>query len=302
LVAKISPDIYHCSLNWGIPKNLPCKTVLTIHDVIPFKILEALSDWQFKLYKNLINNSVKRASKVITISNFSKKDIIETLKVNQSKIKVIYNGLTIPEKPKNLTQKLKSVKEKLNIKNKYFIAVGGFFERKNMPRIIEALALLKKKTAYGCQLIIPGKNEGTTYLDKQVDQCRKIIHDNALEKDVILPGYLEREDLEALILGSTIVLYPSLYEGFGLPILEAMAADVPVITSNITALPEVAAGAAHMVNPYDFEEIFFGMKKILEDKNYLDKLIKAGKKRILDFSWNKMGGETLSLYKGVLKA
>lgn len=298
IIEKVRPDIYHVALNWGIPRNLSCKTILTIHDVIPFKILEGINLIQLQIYKFLIKNSVKRASKIITISNFSKKDIIETLGVDDSKIEMIYNGLTVVPKPDHLKQKLADIKKQLNIKKDFLMAVGGFFERKNMPRVIKAFAMLRNKDL-DYQLIIPGKNKGNGYIENQFALCQKIVKDSSLEEDVLFPGYLDRETLETLLSESKILLYPSLYEGFGLPILEAMSAKVPTLTSNLTCLPEVAQDASHLVNPYKTSEIYEGMKKILTDKEYQESLIQRGSKRVSDFSWKKMGEETLKLYEQV---
>lgn len=300
LINKVKPDIFHSTLNWGIPK-LSCPSILTIHDIIPFKILENQSPRQFNIYNKLMKSSVKRAKEIITISQFSKKDILDNLKIEPNKIHVIYNGFKPSKKPTNFREKTIQAHKKYGISKKFLLAVGGFFERKNTPRIIEAFVLLRKKSNYNYQLVIPGKYQGNKYLDDQFDICRDIVKRNSLEKEVIFCGFLGREDFEILLFNTEVVLYPTLYEGFGLPVLEAMSAGVPVITSNVTSLPEIADNAACLVNPYNTTDISQAIEKILYDKKFASDLIKKGKKRILDFSWEKMGQETLNLYYKLLE-
>lgn len=286
-------DIYHF-FNYIVPPKINGKVIVTVYDMVYKVYPETMTKRNYERLDKELKRSVDRADKIITISKNSKKEIVKFLDVDEAKIEIVYPGID-----KNLYFKdyndedIKRVRNKYNLPLKYILYLGTLEPRKNIIRIIDAYAALKNQIDENICLVIAGK-KGWMYEDifNKVDTY-------GLKDDVIFTGYVDEKDKPIIYKMSKVFIFPSLYEGFGMPVLEAMAAGVPVITSNTSALPEVVGDAGILVNPYDILEIANSLKKILEDSQIRLQLIEKGLKQSLKFSWKKSAEKLLEIYKEV---
>jgi len=244
-----------------------------------------------KIYFKLMYYGAKYFSKkIITSSNFSKKELTNLYKIKENKIKVIY-GAT-PFLPEIGEEFIEETLNKFKITKPYFIYVGNWRPRKNLPGLLNAFKLFIEKNK-NFKLVLAGKK------DKRFLDLEKIIKDMNLSNNVIITGFITEEEKSALYKGSTALTFPSFYEGFGLPVLEAQSLGIPVLTSNTSSLPEVAGGSALSVDPYNVKEIAKGMEKIAFDEDLRKDLIQRGYKNIKRFSWSKAAKELLEVFKEV---
>jgi len=290
-----------------IPIFSPKKTITTLHDVgfenfkelysqKPIGPKNKLVRFIFGLFFRVLtlgkykNNeldyhrwsarlAIKKTAKIITISQFSIDEITKYFKVDKNKICNVHNACDNNYKVINDTILIEKILQKYNIKDKYIFYVGRLEEKKNTPNLIKAFSILKKNTNSNLLLVLAG-SPGFGY-----EKIRNIIKDNQLENSVKELGWIPNEDLPCLMNGAEIFVFPSAYEGFGIPIIEAMACGTPVITSNFGAMKEVAAEAALLVDSHDPYAISNGIKKLLDDKDLSAQLVKRGLARVKDFSW-----------------
>lgn len=296
-ICKSGIDIYHAPANSAVPYFCKTPIVVTIHDVIPIigKGVEFFGDSMKGLFylsymKHSIRNSARRSKIIITDSNASKNDIISYLHAPENKIRVVYSGIDVPSFN---VYPISEIKQKYGINKKYFIYAGGFAKRKNIERIL--LAYKKVRGKYNMQLVLMGDKSNPYF-----PHVRRFFDKLAFEKnEVIFPGYLPDDEFHSLIKNSEALIYPSLYEGFGVPPLEAMECGCPVIISNIPPLKETCKGAAIFVNPLNVCDIASAMENILNNLELKNELIKKGKKRSDFFSWEKMSKGVFSIYKEI---
>ncbi|GAB6137374.1 glycosyltransferase family 4 protein [Halanaerobaculum tunisiense] len=267
------------------------KLILTIHDLTPLLFPQYFSASERTYIKSMIWLAKFRADKIITVSQNTKQDLINEFNFNSDKIKVIYNGIDDSYKP--IRNGLDTIKEKYKTGDKYILYVGNIKPHKNIPRLLKALS--KVKNDNNMKLVIVGKR------DKAYDQVFKVIDRYELEDNVIFTGFVPDNDLLLLYNAATLFVYPSLYEGFGLPPLEAMACGTPVITSNISSLPEVVGEAAITVDPYSIDDLATAINNVLSDSNLQEELSRKGLERVRQFSWRKTAQETFKVYQEVLK-
>lgn len=303
---RLNASLYKQKPNalWMPMHNIPyfistkIKTVVTIHDLAFKYFPETFTKTELWKLNLLTKIAIERSNKIITISQSSKKDILKFYpKIKKDKIKVIYHGFdkAIFAKEKNI-EKEKKVKEKFKITGKYILYTGAIQPRKNLGILIEAFERIKIKhknneTWKNLKLVLAGEKAWLW------DSIFKQINENPHKKDIITPGKINFEDLGHLMRGAQIFCFPSLYEGFGIPILEAFAARTPVICSRNSSLPEVAGDAALYFNGADVQELVEKIKNILEDNNLRQTLIKRGVQQASQFSWEKCAQETLEYIK-----
>ena len=291
-----SADAIHFPYNWSFPSTKKAPSVLTIHDVIPFTFREAQS-----LYTNLLKYrpSLRRAGRlndmVATVSEFSKKDIAAKVGIPLEKIRVIYNGLREPNPPNRDMEE--QLRERWGLEEGFVLNVGGIHERKNIVRLAQAYAGLIEKQGYRGKLVITGKASGAPYQDRMRRLCDRGIRGAGVEDRVVFTEFISEEELDCLFRMSDMLVYPSLYEGFGIPVLEAMKVGVPAVTSNTSALPEVAGGAALLVDPTDVQAMSAAMARILTDEGLRDELNAKGIKRVKEFTWDRNAESYLAIYK-----
>lgn len=287
------PEILHVPAGQKIPPYRPCKTIVTIHDIA------------FLTFKNYFHPSirwrsikftryaVRHADKIIAISESTKKDILNFYGVKPDRVVVIYHGVEDIYRPINDVDQINKSRGKYNLGSNYMLFVGVLQPRKNIPRLIRAFNSFIKNKKKDCQLVIAGK-KGWLYDD--IFHTTKILK---IEDRVIFPGYVPIEDMPALMSGARLLVLPSLYEGFGIPLLEAMACGTPVIASNVSSIPEVVGDAGLLFDPYNEEEIAQAMFDVLSNESLRSEMIKKGLERAKLFSWEKAARQTLSVYEEV---
>ncbi len=258
-------DIFHTTMPIPLKKNIKSKKVVSLHDLIPLKIPKSISV-NIKLYKRIINASLKDADIIFSSSVQTKKDAIQLLGIKEEKIHVTYMTSVIPDKFKKLSDKeIQDVLKLFDLKfQKYFLFYGAIEPKKNVLRLMKAF----KKAITDCKLVIVGKNGSYHSKESELfDQLNKEKY-----KHILRIPYLEIKYLISLIKASKAVIFPSLYEGFGLPVLEAMQLGTPVITSNRGSLSEIGGEAVHFVDPYSISDISNAIEKFSIEKEYLEKL------------------------------
>ncbi|MAQ70281.1 MAG: glycosyltransferase [Flavobacteriales bacterium] len=280
LIKKINPDLFF-SPDGFMPTQISTPTVITIHD-INFEHRPKDLAWSHSFfYRKYFKQYAKLSNHIITVSHFSKKDIIEKYAIDQSKISVMYNGISnifteIPEK------------EKTKIKNQYsagcdfFLFIGSLHKRKNIRNLLLAFDIYKSCNPKSKnKLIIIGNKK---WWDKKTENDFKNMK---FRSEVIFLGSIEDNIMKSILAAAKALIFTSIFEGFGLPIIEAMKSGVPVITSNTSAMPEVAGNAALIVNPHDINDINTAIQKIDTNNELRSELIQKGKERIKIFDWKK---------------
>jgi len=297
-------DILHCTGNtapiWFGKNN---RLLITIHDVMYLKsyslLPQSLSMYQRwgRIYrKTIVPLAVRHASGVITVSGFSKNDILASLpKINEELILVTYEaagerfGKTYPSSKSN------PIAEKLGIRGDYIFTLGALDPRKNTKMVMDVFLALKTNQNIGENLVIAGIPRWRTSAFYQE------LQKSPFRNSVLFTDFVTEEELFGLYRGAKIFLYPSLYEGFGIPPLEAMASGAPVITSNVTSIPEIVGDAALLINPASNGELAAAMLSLLNNEGLRTSFIEKGFERAKQFSWLKMAKETLSIYESVYK-
>jgi len=284
-------DIIHSPENSTlVTKLIFPKKIITVHDirqrVFPEFNIETLLSYLF------LQSSLKSADKIIAVSNSTKNDLINYFHVPANKIQVIYEAADQKFRQLNHDE-INFVKQKYGLNFPFILYVGNLSKHKNIPNLIKALYNIKQMDCPH-KLVIAGKKKW------KYEEIFDVIDKLGLHDEVIFTGYVPEEDLPGLYNAATLFVYPSLYEGFGLPPLEAMACGCPVITSNTSSLPEVVGDAGIMVDPHDVDELSNVMMKVLSDNILRKELITKGLNRSKMFSWEKCAKETISLYKETL--
>jgi glycosyltransferase involved in cell wall biosynthesis len=268
----LSPDGY-LSLAARIP-SLP-----VIHD-ISFMHYPEFNPWLTgSYYRHFFPKFALKASRIATVSEYSKKDIEGTYNIPGEKIDVVYNGANLIFNPVSLEDKILTRRE-LTGGHDYFLYVGSFHERKNISGLLEAYDSFRKKTGKAIKLVLAGEKMYSYNL------MARTLAKMDFREDVIFTGYLEPPALLRLYGAATAMIYIPWFEGFGIPVLEAMYCDVPVIVSNRTALPEIAGGAAHLVDPSNMDSVVEGMIRVTSDESYRKKLIAGGWLVREKYSWD----------------
>lgn len=299
---KDGVDILHCTGNTSpIYLNNKIKLVTTIHDVMYLKdysVLPQSSSMYQKLgrlyRKIIVPKTIQRISKIITISNFSKDDIkYQFPALKEDIITVIPEGVDKRFHVVDKNYVTAEVRNKFDITGSYILILGGIDPRKNTEITIRQFIELKNELKIREKLVIVG------IPDWKQTQFYNMVHESPCKKDIIFTDFITEDDLVLLYNCAIIFLYPSLYEGFGLPLLEAMACGVPVIASNITSIPEIVGDAALLINPHCGQEIKKALLHLLNNKNLRDDLTRRGFENVKRFSWQKMARDTLHIYEQV---
>ena len=282
--------------NYIIPPFVHGKKVVTIHDMVVKAYPETVRFRTKHLLNTGMKKSMKRADVIITDSEFSKSEIEKYFPQYSHKVQVVYCGVNsdkfYPVEDKSVVEK---VKRSLDIEGEYFLYLGTIEPRKNLERLIEAYSLLLKKDENVPRLVMAG---GKGWLNSNIYQ--KVV-ELKLEKYVQFTKYIPDEDLCPLINGATAFVFPSIYEGFGMPPLEAMACGVPVVCSKEASLPEVVGDCAVMTDAYDPQSIADGMYRIYSDKALAEELRVRGLQRAKEFTWHRFSEKLHGIYEAVLK-
>lgn len=263
------------------------RRVTTIHDV---NHLALEKNKIKKLYASILyRNSIRRSSELITVSVFSKDELIKHTNVNFKKINIIHCGVS--------TTFLNPIIAKKNLPKKYILFVGNVKPHKNLISLLKAYKNLKDEIKKEYKLVILGKNKGFITPDNFV---YKYIKNNKLDNDVIFTGYIEDNEVPNIYKNASLFVFPSLYEGFGLPLLEAMQMEVPILSSYYASLKEIGGDAVMYFNPKDTTELSQKITEILLDSILQKELIKKGKKRLTNFSWDTSIKKHIEVFNNIL--
>lgn len=288
-----SNSIFHATNFISMPTKY-AKQVITIHDLAFMKFPEVVEQHIYDYMMRWVPYSITKADQIIADSLQTKKDILEYFNVPEDKINVVY--LAADKRfHKQDEQQIQNIREKYNLSEEYILYIGTLEPKKNLVTLIDVYYLLKGKYSIKEKLVIVGA-KGWKF--NSIFEKVKQLH---LENDIIFMGYIADEDLPAIYSGANVFTFPSLYEGFGIPLLEAMQCEVPVVVSNTSCIPEVVDKAAMLVDPYDVEGWAENIYKIISNKILREDLITKGIEQASKFSWEKLANETLAVYEKALK-
>jgi len=288
-------DIYHVPQNGiGLPSNKDCPFVITLHDVIPYKMPETVGEQYLKIFKEKLPDIIPLCDGIITVSQYSKQDIIEAFNFPSEKIYVTYLASEDIYKPYDKGLSKFIIKKNYSIEGDYILYIGGFSPRKNILGLIESFSLLLPKLSKNMKLVIAG-SKGKSY-----DIYKKRTQELHIEDKVIFPGFISMNHIPFMYNACELFVYPSFYEGFGLPPIEAMACGVPVIASNVTSIPEILGDSTLLVNPHDVNDLCEKMYTVLIDNTIRQSLITKGLKKASTLTWEHTAKETLNAYGNIL--
>jgi len=290
------PDVFHAP-HYVLPPAVRCRSVVTIHDCIHLMFPQYLPNRLALTYaRGSIRMAAKRATRVLTVSESSKRDILRFVDVAASKIDVIYNAYDERFGVEPREEDVVRVRERYQLHDEFVLYAGNVKPHKNLERLIVAFDQVRKRGLEHLKLVLIGDD-----ISKYA-ALRRAVHSHQLHKYVRFLGYLPEETLAVMYRLAGVFVFPSLYEGFGLPPLEAMASGTPVVTSNVSSLPEVAGDAAVLVDPYDPSAIADGIERVLCDERLRRDLRARGLIRARQFSWEASVARVREIYGEVGQA
>lgn len=272
------------------------KSVVTIHDLtLWFYPGRKQTSWfRRAIYRQVIRRSCLNATRIIAISQGTKRDLVEHLQIDPAKIDVVYNAAPKRYRPVDNPKRVEMIKSKYNISRPFFLYVGQWRAHKNLVRLIRAMALLRHRYNIDYQLVLVGK------MDTFAPEVPATIKQMNLQDMVITTGYVADSDLPYFYSEAEAFVFPSLYEGFGIPPLEAMASGTPVLSSNASVMPEILGEAALYFNPMDIEDIAQAMYKLATTFRLKKELTEAGFRQAKKYSFARVARETLAVYQKAL--
>jgi len=289
-------DVLH--VQYTAPPLAPCPVVATIHDLAFEHLPETFNRRSWMQLRLTVRRTARRAAQIITVSEYSRQDISKTYKIEPQRILVTPEAARAGFSPVTNETELKKVRKTYGIERDYILSLCSIHPRKNLVRLIEAYSLLRQSRPEVKlpQLVLAGKRgwlDGETF-----NAARQSVGGS----DILFTGYVGEEDLPALYSGAVCFVYPSYFEGFGLPILEAMQCGVPVVAGNRTSIPELVADAGLLFDPFDTGALVEALKRILDDADYRARLRAKGFLRSGEFSWKETAQLTLKAYEKAFEA
>ena len=284
-------DVLH--VQFTAPPFSPCPVVVSIHD-LSFEHLPQTFKWRSrKQLRITVRRTARQASHVMALSEYARNDIVKTYQVSPDKISVIPLAAGNHFRPVRDEEELQRVRQTYGIEGEYMLSVGAIQPRKNLGRLVAAYSHLRGAKPEGKlpKLVLAGK---CAWL---YDETLRAIEELELSDSIILTGYVPESDLPALYSGALCFIYPSYFEGFGLPPLEAMQCGVPVIVGDRTSLPEVVGDAGVLVDPFDVNALAAAIEKVVSDSNLRAKLSVQGLARAKLFEWRETARQTLAVYQ-----
>ncbi|EKD90508.1 MAG: hypothetical protein ACD_31C00002G0007 [uncultured bacterium] len=303
LINMIVPQgvLFHSVDQLFIPKTDRFKRIVTVHDLIPTVYPKEYLNNLNPYFRRTYLESIKQLPKVehiIAVSNYTKKDIIKYFSIDENKISVIYEAADPIYRVHRPHHCLENLKNKFMLSEDFILFVGGIDPRKNLKTVVEVFSEISKENR-NLNLVITGSDIMVDE-DPSKRKIDKLIKKYKLKEKILPLGFIDTNDLACLYNRAKMLIYPSNYEGFGLPVLEAMACGCPVISSNRTSIPEIAGNGAIFIDPDNIEEIKIAVKRLLNDKLLSNSLRKRGLSRAKLFSWKKTRRETFQVYKRFL--
>lgn len=289
-------ELYHVPQNGvGLSKNINCRKIITLHDIIPLRMPETVSSRYLNIFNNELPEIINNCDGIITVSEFSKDDIAKEFNFPSDKIFVTHLAAEDIYVPLNKNVCKKIICDKYGIDGDFILYVGGFSPRKNILGIIESFSLLNINIRRNLKLVITGK-KGISY-----DIYKNRTIELGVNNSVIFTDFIPLDDLPSFYNASKLLVYPSFYEGFGLPPLEAMACGTPVISSNVTSLPEVCSDAALLINPHSTDDLKDAIERVLTDDNLRLTMIRKGLLNSSMYTWESTALKTIDAYKSIYK-
>jgi glycosyltransferase involved in cell wall biosynthesis len=295
-LSRTRAQLFHAP-HYVVSPFTPCPYVVTIHDCIHLRFPQYLPNRMAHVYaRAMMTMAARRARRILTVSEASKADILHYLGVPPSRIEVVPNALderlATPPTGEDITR----VRERFLLTSPFILYTGNIKPHKNVDRLIEAYSILRRRGFEGVKLLIIG-DEVSKY-----PNLRRLVHRFQLHGQVRFLGFVSDDTLAVLYRLAAVFVFPSLYEGFGLPPLEAMAGGAPVITSNVSSLPEVVGDAALLIDPMDAGAIADAMARVLGDTALRADLIRRGHERVKTFSWERSVARVHEIYHEVGEA
>ena len=285
-------DVFHAQ--YLLPHHLRCRTVLTVHDVLFERHPELFTKMDLCRNRIGIPWSCRRADHIITVSESSKRDLIEIYGLDASRITVTYHGPESSYRPLDQEVAKRHLKKRYGLEGEFILYVGTIQPRKNVARLVSAFAELKRKHHIEHKLVIVGPKAWLA------TEAFRAIENRSAMGDVVVTGYVPQGDLPYFYNAAAVFVYIPICEGFGLPLLEAIACGTPAITSRGSALEEVAGGATVLVDPLDVPAIVLAIENVLSDSDLREKLRVLGLARSKQFSCHEMAARTQSVYRRVM--
>jgi glycosyltransferase involved in cell wall biosynthesis len=282
----LSPDAY-LSLRTKVP------SIPVFHDLNFEHYPADLPYLERKYYRHFFPKYAHKADRIVTVSEFSKKDLVNLYDVNPDKVDVVYNGVNEDFVPVDEAVKTET-RNKLTDGKLYFIFVGALHPRKNLVRLFQAFDYFKEQYRTDIKLLVVGNKK---YWTRDI---RESFEEMKYQDEVVFSGRMNASDLHKAVASALAMAYVSYFEGFGLPIIEAFRCDTPVITSNVTSMPEVAGDAAMLIDPFSVKSIAEGLEKVALDPEFRLKLIERGKKRRELFTWQRSAEQLWDVIESVL--
>jgi len=287
------PDVFHAP-HYVLPPAVQCRSLVTIHDCIHLMFPQYLPNRVAYAYARAsMWSAARRARRILTVSEASKRDIIHFFTVPPEKVVVVYNAIDERFRVTPSDEAVARVRERYQLDHGFVLYAGNIKPHKNLVRLIEAFDGLRRRGFDDLKLLIIGDEIS------KLPALRRAVHSHKLHKHVRFLGYLPDDTLAILYRLAAVFVFPSLYEGFGLPPLEAMACGTPVVTSNVSSLPEVVGGAAVLVDPYNVESIVDGIARVLSNPALSEELRAKGIARAREFSWERSVARTRDIYQEI---
>ncbi|MBC7247341.1 MAG: glycosyltransferase family 4 protein [Actinobacteria bacterium] len=291
-VGRAGVDVFH-GIDHNLTPFLPCPSLVTVHDLILLVLRGPYLGPTAWAWMRFHRAAARRAGRVIAVSRNTARDVERLWKIPPERIAVVHEGVSPRYAPVRERERVREVLSRHGLEGPYFLYLGGFDPRKNLHVMLLAFKRFLLAHSASHRMVMAGDRRGfEAYLDGLVQEL-------GLEEEVVFTGFLPEEDLPALYSGADAFICVSLYEGFGLPLLEAMACGTPVLASRTSSLPEVVGDAGLLVDPADADGIAGGMLKLVEDTRYREELAERGLARAASFTWDRAALEVLSLYRRV---
>lgn len=297
---QLSRMVPQCDIFWSPHYNMPVLPVkarhklVTIHDVYHLAFAQEMDVVKRIYARFMIGKAAAFGEKVITVSNFSKSEIQHYTNCSGEKIQVIYNGVV----KKTTVQPFQVLQGKYNLPVKYILFVGNVKPHKNLAVLLKSYLLLDESIKNEYRIVVAGKIDG--FITGDETSLNLVNHDPILKEKVVFTGYVDDEDMAGLYRYASLFVFPSFYEGFGIPPLEAMLNACPVIASNAASIPEICGDAALYFSPDDPMKLKEQIISVLNDDELREKLVSKGLERASEFSWRKAADEHINLFKNII--
>ncbi len=293
-VKKTGCDLFHLPQNGlGLPAEKSCAYVATVHDLIPYVMPETCGKSYLDRFTGEMPYILDACDRIITVSHYSKQDIIKFFNIPGEKISVTHLAADSRFRLMDKESAWNFIRSQYNLSTDYILYLGGFSPRKNVEGLIDAFKKTCRELPGHYDLVLLGASKDGHY------ELKKKVHALGLSDRTVFTGYVPYEHLPYFYNCASLFVYPSLYEGFGLPPLEAMTCGTPTITTNVTSIPEVVGDAAITIDPYDIDMLTQKIYDILSDAGLRRRLTERALKRAYHFSWKKTAVETINIYKEV---